>query len=143
MKAGGEVPELPPRQQTDTLAVSTAPGNHTDVSAMRRRLALASPAQPVSSSIKDDAIDEVSEPLKSTKHSRASFHADDEVVEQLELASVQIEEEEFNVEEGSATDQSLNKEKPANVPAPGDNLDGSTIETLSAGGDIPRSACGL
>jgi len=105
VKAGGEMPELPPRQQTATLAVSTAPGNHTDISAMRRRLALASPAQPVSSSIKDDAIDEVSEPLKSTKHSSASFHADDELVEQLELALVQIEEEEFNAEEDKGQQQ--------------------------------------
>ena len=91
MKAGGEVPELPRRKQTASSSLE----NHTDVSTMRRRLALASasPAQQVSSSIRDDAIDEVSEPLKSTKHSRASFHADDEVVEQIELASVQIEEE--------------------------------------------------
>ena len=54
--------------------------------------------QPVSSSIRDDAIGEVAEPLKTTKHSRASFHADVDVVEQLEFALVGIEEEELEQE---------------------------------------------
>jgi len=92
VKAGGEVPELPPRQQTNTLA----PGNHTDVSAMRRRLAAT--AQPVSI-IRDEVINEVSEPLNTTKQLNrgVSFQTEDVMVEQVELALVRREEEEFNV----------------------------------------------
>jgi len=66
---------------------------------MRRRLA--SPAQTVSSGIRDEAIDEVSEPLNTTKQldRRASFFADDGMVERIELALLRIEEEEFNIDE--------------------------------------------
>ena len=99
MKAGGEMPELPRRhQQTTTLAS----GNHTDISAMRRTLA--SPAQPVSSGLREeDAIVEVlgSSNLTEQPDREFRFHAEKEdgVVEQLELGLVQIEEEEFNVDE--------------------------------------------
>ena len=60
---------------------------------MRRRLA--SPAQPVRSCIRGDAISEVSEPLNSTKQPdiKVRFHAEGDVVEHLELGLVRSEEE--------------------------------------------------
>jgi len=142
VKAGGEVPELPRRQQTST----TTSGNHTDVSSLRHRLA--APAQPVSSIISVEAKQEVSESRNSTiqPDRGVRFQADDDIVEKLELALGRSEEEEFNVDEGAAaTDQSLTQQEPTNALPPGDNLDAShpsfeaagTIETLSAGGDIP------
>ena len=54
--------------------------DHTDINALRRRLA--SPAQPVSY-IRDDAIHEISEPMTDRG---VCFHVDYDAVEQLELA---------------------------------------------------------
>ena len=139
VKAGGDMPDIPRRQRTDIIA----PGFHTDVSAMRRRLAAL--AQPVSS-IRDEEINEVSEPPNSTKQldRGVTFHADDNMVEAQELALVRSGEEEFAIDEGPATVERLTQQIPPNYP-PGDSLDESyssceaavTIETLSTGGDIP------
>ena len=91
VKAGGDMPELPRRS------------NHTDGSALRSRLAATS-SQAVDRSTRDEAMNDSSGHIKSTRHSRASLHDDDDVVEQLELALVRSEEEGFNVDEGPATE---------------------------------------
>ena len=105
VKVGGEVPDLPRRQQTNSLAS----GNHTDISAMRRR-SVAAPVQPANGGTRDEVINEASEPLNSAKlpDRGARFDAERDVLEQLELALVPSEEEEKNNgDEGPATDESL------------------------------------
>ena len=142
VQAGGDMPELPRLNQ------AAASENHTDASAMRSRLAPAS-SQLISSCIKDeDVIDEGCEPPNSSKQPDRGFrfHPEDDVAERLELAAIRSEEEEFNVDAGPATVQSLTQHEPrTNEPPAADNLDelypsfeaADTIDSLSAGGDIP------
>ena len=59
VKAGGDIPELPRRHQTDNIV----PGDHVDINALRR--SLASLAQPA----RDETTNESSEPLNSTNQS--------------------------------------------------------------------------
>ena len=89
------MPELPPRQQTNNLEASTASGNCIDINGR-----LAATAQPVSI-IRDEVIlNEVSEPLNTTKQldRGVSFQTEDDMVEQVELAFVRREEEEVVTE---------------------------------------------
>jgi len=80
------MPEFPRRPQT----ASIAPGNHKDINALRGRLV--SPAKPL--------INFQVFKFSQTASRGVRLHADDDVVEQQELALVRSEEEEFNVDEG-------------------------------------------
>jgi len=89
------VPELPPLQQTNTLAS----GNYADISAMRRRLELTAHAQPASS-MRDK---KVSKALTSAKLPNKGVNVDAE--NELDLVR-SAGEEEVHVDEGPAADPS-------------------------------------
>jgi len=140
VKAGGDMPDLPRRKQTGNIALANQ--NHTDINAMRRRLATPAPAQTVSSCTKDNVkvINNSSEPLNAATlpDRQVDFHAEDDVVSQLELALVRTEEEELNVDEGPATtDKSLTQQESANDPPDGDNLKESNSSCDAVDEDLP------